>query len=113
MILRQILVIDDNGSVRDAMDRILEDLGDLPFPAVDRSEALEMMSSVNFSAAVIDYKLGEDNAGEVLRERHPGLPVIVMSGKASEDELQTLVGGEANGYLRKPFTRDQLGSVLT
>ena len=115
MILRQILVVDDNAGVRDAMDRILEDLGYLPFPAANRAEALRMLASVDFAAAVIDYALGEDNAGEVmkaLREHIPDLRVVVMSGKAPPDRIAELVLHGANGYLKKPFSRDDLGAAL-
>jgi len=47
-----------------------------------------------------------------LRERHPDLPLIFVSGYWDTMAIEAAVGGEV-ALLRKPFTIDELQSVVT
>ena len=46
--------------------------------------------------------------GEALRERHPALPVLYMSGDIGEHIVARQLVPEGAPFLRKPFSPDQL-----
>jgi CheY-like chemotaxis protein len=68
--------------------------------------ALDALAGASFDLLISDVMLGPglrgDQLAQHLRELHPGMPVLLMSGYAGE--MQTLPWP----LLRKPFTREQL-----
>jgi PAS domain S-box-containing protein len=107
-----ILVVEDEEPVRAVIDRTLRQLGYEVVVAADSAAALQLVSTVTPSLLVTDVRLpGLDGPALAARiaERHPGLPVLFVSGYASETMIDGGVLGEDAAFLAKPFTAGDLG----
>jgi CheY-like chemotaxis protein len=104
-----ILLVDDEPSVRRLAQRMLEMDGHTVVEAGAGGPALAAAGP--FQLALVDYKLPDMSGQELilqLRERQPDLPVVVMSGYAS-DVLEPAPAGAARVvFLAKPFSRGTL-----
>jgi two-component system NtrC family response regulator len=84
---RRVLVVEDDERVRGALCDYLEELGYVPEPAANGSEALARFEKEAFRLVVADYKMPGVNGLEVVREMRtldPSLPVLMVSGYATE-----------------------------
>ena len=110
-----ILVIDDDASLRRTVRMSLELLGHRATEARDSTQALELLSRRPFDAALLDLRLGEE-LGLVLLPRllrlAPGLHVVVVTAFATIETAVEAMRRGAFDYLPKPFTPDQLRHVL-
>jgi two-component system cell cycle sensor histidine kinase/response regulator CckA len=106
-----VLVIDDEDLVRDVVARMIEDLGYAAITAIDGPAGLAIIESVPVDAVLVDLTMPRMGGAEVvtaLRERRPGLPIILCSGF---DRDGRATGADA--YLPKPFRLEALGNALT
>jgi CheY-like chemotaxis protein len=106
-ILKMILVVDDEDTVRSLVRTILEHAGHEVLEAANAAQALEMLSERTPDVLLTDIVMPGMNGLALAAEAHhrrPGIPVIFMSGFASRyaDEL---IGSIC---LRKPFTANEL-----
>jgi NtrC-family two-component system response regulator AlgB len=110
-----ILLIDDDAGLRKSLRLALETMNYSVSEAATGGEAQEILGHHMFDVAFLDLRLGNEDGLEVLRillRVAPGLPVIVVTAYAT---IQTAVEAMRRGaldYLPKPFTPDQLRSVL-
>jgi PAS domain S-box-containing protein len=110
---RCVLVAEDEPAVRRLMRRILEGHGHRVFEAEDGEEALRVaedrLHEIDVLVSdVVMPKLGGGELAHRLRQRRPELPVLFTSGYPQE---RGVAGGSplgADGFLQKPFTRDEL-----
>ncbi len=108
---KRILLIDDEEGMCRMMEAVLLDSG-YAVKSYSRSvEAVEAFQPGHFDLAVTDIKMPEMDGLEVLRrlkEKQPGLPVIVISAFATlETSIQALRRG-AHDMVTKPFEPDEL-----
>jgi DNA-binding NtrC family response regulator len=108
---KRILLIDDEEGMCRMMEAILLDSG-YAVKAYTRSvEAVEAFRAGHFDLAVTDIKMPEMDGLEVLRrlkEKDPGLPIIVISAYATlETSIEALRRG-AHDMVTKPFEPDEL-----
>jgi PAS domain S-box-containing protein len=104
-----ILVIDDEDLVRDVVARMIEDLGYAAVTATDGPSGLALLDEVPVDAVLVDLTMPRMGGAEVvsaLRERRPGLPIIVCSGIDRDGKAG------ADAYLPKPFRIDTLDDTL-
>lgn len=83
-----ILVVDDEPSIRQLIARILDRQGHKVIVCGDAVAALEVTEAVDL--LIVDYILPNTNGRDLtaqLRERQPGLPVILMSGYLPSPDL--------------------------
>jgi CheY-like chemotaxis protein len=102
-----ILVVDDDAGVRNVCATLLHALGYGAATASSGSNAMATLSANQAPVALVllDLDMPEMDGGEVLRalkRHHPGLRVLMMSGRPRGDLSQYLARG-ATGVLRKPF----------
>jgi two-component system OmpR family response regulator len=109
-----ILVVEDDPELQRALKFLLTMEKFLPRVASNRAEILEALRAPPLpDMALLDVTLPDTNGFDVLARMraHPQLksiPVIMLTGMASrEDVMRGLVGG-ADGYITKPFDRDVL-----
>ena len=112
-----ILVVDDSISVRKLATRFLESEGLDVETAVDGLDALEKLMTGRFRAMVTDLEMPRMHGYELIAEvrRQPALrhlPVVVCSSRSSEKHRARAREVGAQGYLTKPFTKEQLVAEL-
>lgn len=109
----RVLIVDDDDRVRRTVARVLErdfDIETAPSGAV----ALDVLSRESFDVVLSDIRMPQMSGTELLqaiRERHPDLPVILMSGYAQEKELMDSV--EADAFIAKPFSPTMLREMVS
>jgi DNA-binding response OmpR family regulator len=112
-----VLVIDDDESVRTVLMRTLSKIGFTVTLAGDGTEALERFSADpgRYRLVLLDYKLPGMDSKSILSEMRtnkPALPVILMSGYCREEAAGTGSASAACEFLHKPFTMDVLASKV-
>jgi signal transduction histidine kinase len=107
----RILVVDDEPSVRDALDRALRLDGYRVQLAHDGREALEKLADEPPDAVVLDVLMPEPDGLEVcrrLRAAGDRTPVLLLTARdAVPDRVKGLNAG-ADDYLVKPFSAPEL-----
>lgn len=112
-----VLVIDDEKDIRLLLSEILSENGFNPLVAANSTQALEILNSNNVGAAILDVWLqGSELDGlgilEIVKKRHPLLPVVVISGHGTIQTAVNAIKLGAYDYVEKPFTHDKLLLVL-
>jgi DNA-binding NtrC family response regulator len=109
-----VLVVDDEELYRSALDRILTRVGHTVVCARDANEALEIASVESLDLVLCDLKLPGLSGLELvrqLRELHPDLPCILITGHGgAEQSIEALRAG-AFWYLEKPFEQASLDVI--
>ncbi|UCH64070.1 MAG: sigma-54-dependent Fis family transcriptional regulator [Fidelibacterota bacterium] len=110
-----ILVIDDDESIRDSCQQTLSRDGCLVETAGEGKEGLRRIKEESFDVIILDLKMPGLSGVEVLeriKENNPETIVIIITGYPSvESAVQTMKMG-AYDYLSKPFTPDELRIVM-
>lgn len=104
-----ILVIDDDAHVRMAVQQSLKNAGHLVLSASDGKEGLDHVRKDIVHLVITDlFMEGQEGVETIaaLRKKHPGLPIIAMSGgnPASETMLAVAKQLGARQVLSKPFS---------
>lgn len=105
---RHVLVVDDDGDVRDVMMSILQDNGFVATAATGGVAMRDILTAdaVPVDAIVLDALMpGEQSASLALHAKSLRIPVVMISGS-----LESIKFAEDNGLqlLRKPFRIPQL-----
>jgi len=109
----KILIVDDEPFNLDLLEQELSDQGYLIERANDGAEALQKVPSFLPDLILLDYMMPKMNGIEVVKqlkqdERYKGIPVILLTAKASqEDKVKGLDAG-ADDYVVKPFESFEL-----
>jgi NtrC-family two-component system response regulator AlgB len=110
-----ILIIDDEPSLRRTLRTTLESMGHQVAEAADKVQGLERVGHRQFDLALLDLRLARDQGLDLLPELlhlAPGLHVVVVTAYATIDTAVEAMRRGAFDYLPKPFTPDQLRLAL-
>ena len=110
-----ILVVDDEPSVRNLIEKILTMRGYAVLAASDAQEALRLNADHEVDAVVTDVMLPSMKGPELvekLREHRPGLRALFISGFTSDTLLDSGLSPEDVSFVQKPFTGEALTSRL-
>ena len=112
-----VLIIDDEESVRAVTMRMVETLGHRSRAACDKQSALACLQQAPADVVVCDYRLGEQTADGLLAEllaRYPGLErrVILCTGATTDRGVEELVERQRLGLLAKPYAKADLARAL-
>ena len=110
--LARILIAEDDEDVLNILGRMLEEAGYDVLTATDGLEALNLMGG---SGPAVDLlitdirmpRMGGLALGDQVEARHPDLPILYITGYASEFNPIS-PGGLPRPFLRKPFTEQDL-----
>lgn len=107
----RILVVDDDGRLRELLQRYLSEQGWHINVAADGAAMDQALASQRFDALVLDLMLpGEDGLSlcRRLQTTQPDLPILMLTAKG--DEIDRIIGLEmgADDYLPKPFNPREL-----
>jgi DNA-binding NtrC family response regulator len=111
-----VLVIDDEEDIRESLAEILSLEGYEVTTAESGATAIERAKLARFSLVITDLKMPGMDGIEVLvrlKQLHPGLPVIVATGYASDETASRCRREGAYDYIRKPFDLDDLLRLIT
>jgi DNA-binding response OmpR family regulator len=107
----RILVIEDERSLREGIVDLLEGDGHAVASAADGVTGLEAGLRELFELVVLDLMLPRLDGMEVcrrLRAARPGVPILMLTARGSEDDkVRGLVEG-ADDYVTKPFSPREL-----
>ncbi len=111
------LVVDDEDAVRGVLVRALGLWGYTVDAAPSGESALEQLSQGPATYACVLLDLTMPGIGGVatyrrIKELHPGIPVLFMSGYASGNAIDGLNGPPPAGFLQKPFDLATLREVV-
>ena len=114
----QFLIVDDHPLMCGAIRNNLEMLGDAVRcePAATLADALRLIGAGGrFDLALLDLNL-PDTMGtiglETIRGRHPGLPVLVMSGVYDRQTIDRCFAAGAAGFVPKTATPERLAAAV-
>jgi len=107
------LVVDDEASVRNVTAEMLRRAGCTVETACDGIEAVETFRSrtTEFDIVVLDLTMpGMDGvtAMRLIRELRADMPILLMSGYTEQEPALAGLLTDANMFMRKPFTRENL-----
>jgi two-component system chemotaxis response regulator CheY len=110
------LIVDDSSVMRKIVERALRQAG-LPlstvFEAASGVEALEVLRQQRVGLILSDINMPNMDGLEFLRQLRaqdlaPGVPVVMITTESSEDHVRDAIIAGAQGYIRKPFTAEQV-----
>ena len=111
----KVLVVDNEASVRAGMETLLTLFGCQVMLANSTSSALDACSNAKPDIALVDYRLRGTDSGistiNKLRENHPKLHAIIISGDTDPALLNELSSAGIN-LLNKPVTRELLYKAI-
>lgn len=105
-----VLIVDDDPHVRDSLRDILTYAGHATEEAADGKVALDLLSQRPIDLMLLDLELPRISGMEVLRQTasaHPGIPVVIISGKGT---IRTAVEATKLGaydFLEKPLEAER------
>jgi DNA-binding NtrC family response regulator len=111
---QKILIVDDDQSLLDALERALRDAGEDVVAHGSFEEARRELRATSFDALITDVRLGAFNGLQLAvmaRDAHPEIRVIVFSG-FDDPVLRSDAEHIGAVYLVKPVTSSQLLEIL-
>ncbi|AKU90302.1 sigma-54-dependent transcriptional regulator [Vulgatibacter incomptus] len=113
--MAHLLVVDDERSMREMLEILLQKVGHSVVAEEDAGAACERLEHEEFDLVVTDLRLGQRSGLEVLERAkalHPHTEVLMITAFASaENAVQAMKLG-AYDYLTKPFKIDELLVVV-
>jgi two-component system chemotaxis response regulator CheY len=115
-----VLIVDDSAAIRKILGRVLRQ-ADIPvgqiFEAGDGFEALEMLKTQPIGLILSDINMPNMDGMQLLArlkavEELKNVPVIMVTTEGSQARVMEAVGLGAAGYVRKPFTAEQIKEKL-
>jgi two-component system, OmpR family, response regulator MprA len=107
----RILVVDDEGAVRQAVQRALTFEGYEVAVAKEGAEALELLALQPVDAVVLDVLMPKIDGFEVcrrLRAAGDSTPVLMLTARGHVDDRVNGLDAGADDYLSKPFALQEL-----
>jgi two-component system cell cycle sensor histidine kinase/response regulator CckA len=112
---KTVLVIDDDKTLRDLMEAMLQRMGHKVLVAENGKSAIKAAESYDdkIDLAILDLFLPDirgDKVCPTIMETHPDLKIILMSGYSLED-LEVLKT-DVHGFIQKPCSYENLSETL-
>jgi DNA-binding NtrC family response regulator len=111
----KLLIVDDELSVRDSLGKWFHEEGYEVQTAQDASQALTLLATHPFDAALLDIKMHGTDGIELQRRMHeaaPELIVIMMTGYASVETAVAALKNGAYDYVTKPLDPDEIAHLV-
>jgi DNA-binding NtrC family response regulator len=112
---KAILIVDDDRSVTTSLALLLKQAGYSSRCAASPAEALEILDGEKFSLVIQDMNFSRETTGEEglamlesVKQRHPQLPVILITAWGSISLAVRGVKAGASDFVTKPWTNQQL-----
>jgi len=110
------LIVDDSTVMRKIVERALRQAGLdslVVHEAGSGTEGLEMLKAKQVDLILSDINMPLMDGLEFLRQIRaqnlaPGVPVVMITTESSEEHVKQAIQSGAQGYIRKPFTAEQV-----
>ena len=110
------LIVDDSSVMRKIVERALRQAGLdqlIVHEAGSGTEGLELLKAKPVDLILSDINMPVMDGLEFLRQLRarglaPGVPVVMITTESSEEHVRQAIQAGAQGYIRKPFTADQV-----
>ena len=110
------LIVDDSSVMRKIVERSLRQAGIdqmVVYEAGNGAEGLDVLKSKNVDLILSDINMPSMDGLEFLRQIRaqnlaPGVPVVMITTESSEEHVKQAILAGARGYIRKPFTAEQV-----
>src|SRR5215212_1656525 len=111
--MAKILIAEDERDIRDLVAFTLRFAGHEVFAATNGEEAVELATKVNPDLILMDVRMPRMTGYEACKvmKANPDLkdiPVVFLTARGQETEIQQGLEAGAEEYLLKPFAPDQL-----
>jgi two-component system, chemotaxis family, chemotaxis protein CheY len=111
-----VLIVDDSSVMRKIVERALRQAGLSlveVFEASNGLEALDILRRRHVELILSDINMPNMDGLEFLSQLQeqslaPGVPVVMITTESSEDHVRKAIASGAQGYIRKPFTPEQV-----
>ncbi len=112
----QALIVDDSSVMRKIVERALRQAG-LESLVVHEAgsgvEGLELLKGRKVHLILSDINMPSMDGLEFVRQIQmqnlaPGVPVVMITTESSEEHVRQAIQAGAQGYIRKPFTAEQV-----
>lgn len=115
-----VLIVDDSAAIRKILARVLQQTEVITgtiFEAGDGIQALEVLREHAVSLVLSDINMPNMDGIEFLKEFRANtawndVPVVMITTEGSQAKVMEAVQAGASGYVRKPFTADQIKEKL-
>ncbi len=112
----RVLIVDDSSVMRKIVERALRQAGlnlAVVLEAGSGTEALEVLKSKHVDLILSDINMPAMDGLEFVRQIReqnlaPGVPVVMVTTESSEEHVKQAIQAGARGYIRKPFTAEQV-----
>jgi two-component system chemotaxis response regulator CheY len=115
-----VLVVDDSAAIRKILQRVLRQTGmaiGTVYEAGDGQEALDLLKAHKIHLVLTDINMPKMDGIQLLGaiKSSPdwgAIPVMMITTEGGETKVAEAVRLGASGYVRKPFTADQIKEKL-
>lgn len=116
-----ILIVDDSLPMRGVIKKIIKasrfDVGQF-YEAANGREALSLLNEQWLDLVLTDYNMPDMNGLDLLEhmqhdELFKAIPVVMITTEGSRVRVEEFIAKGASGYIKKPFTPEQVKAVLT
>ncbi len=105
--MKKILIVEDDISIHEILETLLEKENYFIYNAYSGTEALLLLERENIDLILLDLMLPGINGEEIIN-LIKGIPIIVLSAKASvDDKVNCLLSGAVD-FISKPFDSKEL-----
>lgn len=112
----RVLIVDDSSVMRKILERSLRQTGvelSSVFQAGNGAEALSLLAENQVELILCDINMPVMDGLEFVKQlpgvkNAKGVPVIMITTEGSESHVVQAVSAGAKGYIRKPFTPEQV-----
>ena len=111
-----ILIVEDDDLIANSIAMALEDEGHIYHHASTAEDGLNAARENSYDAIILDINLPDGDGfqfAKSLRRSQINTSVLVVSGRASVTDKVVALRSGADGYLTKPFDRQELIANLT
>lgn len=108
---QRILIIDDEAAIRESLETLLGLEGFAVETAVNGEAGLERIEETFYDLVLLDLALPGKSGLEIIpliRERHPSLPVIMITAYGKVDNVVDAIRSGAQNFVQKPWDNEKL-----
>lgn len=111
-----VLIVDDSSVMRKIVERSLRQAGLEPLVVHEAGtgiEGLDILRAAQVNLILTDINMPTMDGLEFVRQiraQHlaEGVPVVMITTESSEEHVRQAIQAGARGYIRKPFTAEQV-----